>query len=115
MAYYKVQDGQLVLCPVNCIWHGASSVLEEGQSVCNYNLLPGPVLEGQGWRPALIDDPLPSYDPDTQQPVPWYEDCGTYIARRWKIAALPQPTPDQMARALEILGVELNGEGSAQA
>lgn len=120
MAYYKVREGQLVLCPVNCTWQGPAPVwqgepltgLEEGASVLNYNLLPGPVLEGQGWRPALIDDSLPEYDPGSQELIPWYEDCGTYVARRWKVADLPQPTPEQMAQALEILGVNLEGEGS---
>ena len=106
MAYYKVKDRQLVLCPKNVI-------LERG-SVFNYNLLPGPVLEADGWKPALVDDPFPEYNPDTQELIPWYEDCGTYIARRWEVAALPQPTSEQMARALEILGVKLNGEEIVQ-
>lgn len=108
MAYYKVQDRQLIFCPVNCI-------TEDGRSVFNYNLLPGPVLEGQGWKSAVVDDPQPDYDPDTQELVPWYEDRGTYIARRWEVEVLPQPTPAQMARALEILGVELPSEETSQA
>ena len=99
MAYYKVQNRQLIFCPVNCI-------TEDGRSVFNYNLLPGPVLEGQGWKSAIVDDPLPDYDPDTQELVPWYEDHGTYIARRWETNEKLVSKTDK-DEALKILGVEV--------
>ena len=85
MTYYKVDGRQLVICPANGIWRGPSAVLAQGSSVLNYDLLPPQVLEGQGWKSKIVEDPLPAYDPAIQELADWYEDCGTYIARRWGV------------------------------
>ena len=50
MAYYKVKDRRLAECPVN-------AVLEDGSSVCNYNLLPAEQLEADGWKSEIVEDP----------------------------------------------------------
>lgn len=98
MAYYKAADGELIPCPANVI-------LKSGP-VFNYHLLPGPVLEADGWKSAIVEEDPPEYDPDTQELVSWYEDCGTYIARRWRVEERG-PTEADKDEALEILGVEV--------
>lgn len=103
MNYYKVEDRQLIPCPVN-------RVLADGSSVCNYYLLPSAVLEEHGWKSEIVEDPLPEYDPQCQELTVWYEDCGTYIARRWEIVEIQtSPDPTEMEAALEVLGVDTGG------
>ena len=103
MAYYKVKDRRLAECPVN-------AVLEDGSSVCNYNLLPAEQLEADGSKSEIVEDPLPAYDEERQVLVAWYEDCGSYIARHWEtVERVVQPDPLQMQEALELLGVEVLG------
>lgn len=103
MAYYKVADRHLVGCPVNI-------VLEDGSSVCNYNLLPAERLESDGWKSEIVEDPKPEYDRDSQELIPWYEDCGSCIARRWEVVErAEEPDSLEMQQALEVLGVETTG------
>ena len=103
MECYKVKDRHLVSCPVN-------AVLEDGSSVCNYHLLPAEQLEADGWKSEMIEDSPPAYDEDSQVLVPWYEDCGGYIARHWEIVErIVQPDPLQMQEALQLRGVDTTG------
>lgn len=88
----------MIPCPINFI-------MSDGRSVFNYHLMPGPVLEAAGWKSAIIEDPQPEYDPDTQMLAAWYEDCGTYIARRWEVNQREVETDKD--EALRILGVEV--------
>lgn len=103
MGYYKVLGRQLAECPIN-------ATLEDGSTVFNYHLLPAERLEADGWKSEIVEDPLPEYDPEEQMAVSWYEDCGTYIARRWELRDVAvQLDPEEMAEALRLLGVDVTG------
>lgn len=64
------------------------------------------MLEAEGWKSSIVEDPQPAYEVETQKLISWYEDCGTYIARRWKVTPR-QPSEADKDEALTILGVAL--------
>ena len=102
MGYFKVENQQLIPCPVN---YRDSS----GKMIFNFHRLPAPVLEGLGWKSAVVSDPVPVFDDTAYRLAEYYEDMGGYIARRWRTEPLQEDKTAQMAAALQLLGIDTEG------